>query len=70
MPPRHFYTPGKTIDQIPLEWLFGPGVVVDVSEVGELGIYTPEMIEEKVEVNGNNKLPTFFFSISRYKLTI
>lgn len=48
--PRHFYTPGKTIDQIPLEWLFGPGVVVDVSEVGELGIYTPEMIEEKVEV--------------------
>lgn len=48
--PRHFYTPGKTIDQIPLEWLFGPGVVVDVSEVGELGIYTPEMIEKKVEV--------------------
>ena len=48
--PRHFITDGMTIDEIPLEWLCGPGVIVDVSDVGELGAYSPEMIEERVEV--------------------
>ncbi|MFQ5744723.1 MAG: cyclase family protein [Acidobacteriota bacterium] len=49
--PRHFVTNGMTIDQIPLEWLYGPGVIVDLSdELDELGAYSPEMIEKRVEV--------------------
>ncbi|MCB0295733.1 MAG: cyclase family protein, partial [Calditrichaeota bacterium] len=49
--PRHFVTGGKTIDQIPLDWLYGPGVIVDLSdEIDELDLYTPEMIERRVEV--------------------
>ncbi len=49
--PRHFVTGGKTIDQIPLEWLYGEGVIVDLSDVlDELDIFTPAMIEERVEV--------------------
>ena len=49
--PRHFVTSGMTIDEIPLDWLYGPGVIVDLSdEMDELGAYTPQMIEDRVEV--------------------
>jgi len=49
--PRHFLTNGMTIDQIPLEWLYGDGVIVDLTdEMDELAVYTPEMIEKRVEV--------------------
>ena len=49
--PRHFVTGGKTIDQIPMEWLYGPGVIVDLTgEMGDVAAYTPEMIEKRVEV--------------------
>ncbi|RMH79044.1 MAG: cyclase family protein [Calditrichaeota bacterium] len=49
--PRHFVTGGMTIDEIPLEWLYGPGVIVNLSdELDELDVYTPEMIESRVEV--------------------
>ncbi len=49
--PRHFVTGGKTIDQIPLDWLYGSGVIVDLSdELTDLDLYTPEMIEKRVEV--------------------
>jgi arylformamidase len=49
--PRHFVTAGRTIDQIPIEWLWGPGVIVDLSDVlDELDIFTPKMIEDRVEV--------------------
>ena len=49
--PRHFVTNGKTIDQLPLQWLWGPGVIVDLSDaLDDLDIFTPEMIEERVEV--------------------
>jgi arylformamidase len=49
--PRHFVTGGMTIDQIPLDWLYGPGVIVNLTdEMDELAIYTPEMIESRVEV--------------------
>ncbi|MBS3976828.1 MAG: cyclase family protein [Syntrophomonadaceae bacterium] len=49
--PRHFVTNGMTIDEVPMEWLFGPGVIVDVrDEMGDLAVYTPEMIEKRVEV--------------------
>ncbi len=48
----HFFTAGKDIADLDLnEFLVGPGVVVDVSDaVGDYQIYTPEMIEERVEV--------------------
>ena len=49
--PRHFVTAGKTIDELPLEWLCGPGVIVDLrDEMSELAVYTPEMIEKRVKV--------------------
>ncbi len=55
--PRHFVTAGKTIDQIPLEWLYGPGVIVDLSDVlDELDVFTPQMIEERVEVRDGDIL--------------
>jgi kynurenine formamidase len=53
--PLHFVTNGKTIDQIPLEWLYGPGIIVDVSEVGDLGIYTEEIVERNAKVAGGVK---------------
>jgi kynurenine formamidase len=48
----HFYTPGKDIAALDLnDFLVGPGVVVDLSDItGDYQIYTPEMIEERVEV--------------------
>ncbi|MEX0788991.1 MAG: cyclase family protein [Anaerolineales bacterium] len=49
--PRHFVTAGMTIDEIPIDWLYGPGVIVDLSDVmGELDLFTPKMIEERAEV--------------------
>jgi arylformamidase len=49
--PRHFVTAGKTIDQLPLEWLYGEGVIVDLSdELDELDVFTSKMIEDRVEV--------------------
>ncbi len=55
--PRHFVTNGKTIDQLPLEWLYGPGVIVDLSDaLDELGVFTPEMIEERVDVQNGDIL--------------
>lgn len=49
--PRHFVTAGRTIDEIPVEWLCGPGVIVDLrDEMHELAVYTPEMIEKRVKV--------------------
>ncbi len=49
--PRHFVTAGKTIDQVPLEWLYGEGVIVDLSDMlDELDIFGPEDIEARVEV--------------------
>ena len=55
--PRHFVTGGMTIDEIPLDWLYGPGVVVDLTdEMDELAVYTPEMIESRVEVKKGDRL--------------
>ncbi len=55
--PRHFVTNGMTIDQIPLEWLCGPGVIVDLREaMGELELYTPAMIESRVTVKPGDLL--------------
>jgi len=55
--PRHFVTSGMTIDQIPVEWLCGPGVIVDLSdEMDELSLYTPKMIEDRVDVRKGDLL--------------
>jgi kynurenine formamidase len=49
--PRHFVTAGRTIDEIPVDWLCGPGVIVDLrDEMHELAVYTPQMIEKRVKV--------------------
>ena len=49
--PRHFLTRGKTIDQLPLDWTFGPGVIVDLTdEMDDLAVYTPKMIEDRADV--------------------
>ncbi|KXB06782.1 polyketide cyclase, partial [candidate division MSBL1 archaeon SCGC-AAA382C18] len=46
-----FKTDGMTIDEIPMDWLYGDGVVVDLSdEMEELEVYTPEMIEERADI--------------------
>jgi kynurenine formamidase len=55
--PRHFLTRGKTIDEVPIEWACGPGVIVDLTdEMDDLAIYTPEMIEKRVEVRDGDIL--------------
>src|SRR6185436_841249 len=55
--PRHFVTNGRTIDEIPIDWLCGPGVIVDLrDEMGELAVYTPQMIEKRVKVKTGDLL--------------
>ncbi len=48
----HFYTPGKDIAALDLnDFLVGPAAVVDLSDAaGDYHIYTPEMVEARVEV--------------------
>jgi len=47
----HFYTPGKDIAGLDFDFLVHDGVVVDLSDaVGDYDIYTPAMIEERVDV--------------------
>ena len=47
----HFYTPGKDISELSLDYLIHEGVVVDLSDCsGQYDIYTSKMVEERVEV--------------------
>ena len=47
----HFYTPGKDIAQLELDFLVNEGVIVDLSDaVGDYEVYTSKMVEERVEV--------------------
>lgn len=47
-----FHLGARRIHEIPLEELAGEGVVADISaDVSDYGIYTPEMIEKKVDLN-------------------
>jgi len=49
--PLHFVSGGKDVASIPLEKLYGEGVVVDISDlVGEYDVYAPEHVLSKVEV--------------------
>lgn len=53
----HFHSAGRTIGNVPLDEWIGQGVVVDISDaVGDYDLYTPEMIEERVEVKENDIL--------------
>jgi kynurenine formamidase len=47
----HFHASGRSIGDVPLlEWV-GPGVVVDIAdEVGDYGLYTPEMLMRRAEI--------------------
>ena len=56
--PRHFVTSGMTIDEIPVEWLCGPGVIVEpvATRWTNLSLYTPKMIEDRVEVKKGDLL--------------
>ena len=67
--PRHFVTGGKTIDQLPLEWLYGDGVIVDLSDVlDELDTFTTEMIVERVQVSlapSRTKRSTYIATLGR-----
>jgi kynurenine formamidase len=47
----HFYTPGKDIASLSLDFLCGPGAIVDLSDVaGDYDVYTSQMVEDRVEV--------------------
>ncbi len=47
----HFYTAGRDIASLPLDFLVSDGVIVDLSDaVGAYDIYTSAMVEERVEV--------------------
>ena len=48
---KHFHAAGRTIGQMPFDYWFGPGVIVDIADaVSNSSVYTPAMIEERVEV--------------------
>lgn len=47
----HFYTPGKDIASLDMDFLVHEGVVVDLSDaVGDYDVYTSKMVEDRVEV--------------------
>jgi kynurenine formamidase len=53
----HFYTPGKDIAELDFEFLTGEAAIVDLSDIcGDYDVYTPDMIEERVEVKENDIL--------------
>ncbi|MFZ0548860.1 MAG: cyclase family protein [Candidatus Promineifilaceae bacterium] len=48
---KHFWAAGRTIGQMPFDYWFGPGVIVDISSlVSNSSVYTPEMVESVVDV--------------------
>ncbi len=47
----HFYSPGKDIASLDLDFLMHEGAVVDLSDAcGDYDVYTSKMVEERVEV--------------------
>ena len=47
----HFHASGRTIGDVPLDEWCGEGVVVDISDdVSDYSLYSPKMIEDRVEV--------------------
>jgi kynurenine formamidase len=53
----HFYTPGRDIASLPLDFLVHDGVIVDLSDAcGDYDIYTSKMVEDRVEVKDGDIL--------------
>lgn len=53
----HFYTPGKDIASLSLDFLMHEGAIVDLSDAaGEYEVYTSKMVEERVEVKDGDIL--------------
>ncbi|MBW2731568.1 MAG: cyclase family protein [Deltaproteobacteria bacterium] len=53
----HFYSPGRDIAQLPLDFLEGEAAIVDLSDaVVDYDIYTSKMVEERVEVKEDDIL--------------
>ncbi len=49
--PIHIVPQGADLASVPLDVLFGNGVIVDISDdVGELGIITPAHLTQKLEI--------------------
>jgi arylformamidase len=47
----HFYTPGKDIASLDMDFLVHDAAVVDLSDIaGDYDVYTSKMVEERVEV--------------------
>ncbi len=47
----HFYTPGKDIASLSMDYLVHEGAIVDLSDAcGDYDVYTSQMVEERVEV--------------------
>jgi arylformamidase len=47
----HFYTPGKDIASLDMDFLVHDGAIVDLSDAcGDYDVYTSKMVEERVEV--------------------
>ncbi len=54
---KHFWAGGRTIGEVPFEYWHGPGVIVDISdEVSDSSVYTPAMIEDRVELEDGDIL--------------
>lgn len=49
--------PAKTIDQVPLEWLYGPGVVVDMTHKPDFEAITVEDLKTGLERSGAELSP-------------
>ena len=50
-------SPAKTIDQIPLEWFHGPGVVIDARDRADGEALEPEDFERELQRIGHNLQP-------------
>ncbi len=54
---KHFWAGGRTIGEVPLDYWHGPGVIVDISDaVSDSSVYTPQMIEERVDLRDGDIL--------------
>ena len=54
---KHFHAAGRTIGEMPFDYWFGPGAIADISDVvSNSSVYTPEMVEQVVEVQSGDIL--------------
>jgi kynurenine formamidase len=54
---KHFWAAGRTIGQVPFDHWHGPGVVVDIADaVSDSSVYTPQMIEDRVDLHDGDIL--------------